>query len=138
MTQKTLQKTAAQKEAKALLDEWLAGDKTEESFAAMVKEKTDDTASKETGGLYESVDPGEMVEEFNDWCFDESRKPGDVGMVETTYGYHIMFYNGHAEEINWKETARTAISTADYEAWYKAAATACNMEVFAKNWDKIN
>ena len=78
--------------AQGLLDSWLAGAKTEESFAELAKENTADTASKETGGLYEKVVEGRMVTEFNDWCFDESRQPGDYGLVKTKYGYHIMYF----------------------------------------------
>ena len=33
-----------------------------------------------------------MTAAFNDWCFDESRKPGDHGIVETSFGYHIMYF----------------------------------------------
>ena len=32
------------------------------------------------------------MKEFEDWCFDESRKTGDHGMVKTKFGYHIMYY----------------------------------------------
>ena len=35
-----------------------------------------------------------MVQEFNDWIFDPARKPGDTGIVETSYGYHIMYFVG--------------------------------------------
>ena len=80
--------------AQAILDEWLAGDKTEESFAALAGEKTEDPGSQATGGLYEQVYEGQMVPEFNDWCFDESRQYGDYGLVRTSYGYHVMFFVG--------------------------------------------
>ena len=33
-----------------------------------------------------------MVTEFNDWCFDANRKAGDVEMVKTDYGYHIIYF----------------------------------------------
>ena len=33
-----------------------------------------------------------MVQAFNDWCFDESRKAGDYGLVKTEYGYHVMYF----------------------------------------------
>lgn len=79
-------------DAQAILDEWLAGDATENSFAALATEKTEDPGSKETGGLYEKVYEGQMVPEFNDWCFDESRKYGDYDLVRTSYGYHVMFF----------------------------------------------
>ena len=80
--------------AQAILDAWLAGDKTEESFAALAAEKTEDPGSQATGGLYEQVYEGQMVPEFNDWCFDASRQYGDYGLVKTTYGYHVMFFVG--------------------------------------------
>ena len=38
-----------------------------------------------------------MVANFNDWCFDASRQPGDHGIVETEYGYHIMYFSGTAD-----------------------------------------
>ena len=79
-------------DAQTILDEWLAGDKTEESFAALASEKTEDPGSQATGGLYQQVYEGQMVPEFNDWCFDESRQYGDYGLVKTTYGYHVMFF----------------------------------------------
>ena len=40
-----------------------------------------------------------MVTNFNDWCFDESRQPGDHGIVETEYGYHIMYFVGDSETV---------------------------------------
>lgn len=79
-------------EAQAILDTWLAGDKTEESFAALATEKTEDPGSQGTGGLYQQVYEGQMVPSFNDWCFDESRQYGDYGLVKTNYGYHVMFF----------------------------------------------
>jgi hypothetical protein len=113
------QKEAAQKEAKALLDEWLAGDKTEESFAALVKDKTDDTASKETGGLYEGIRTSDnYVAAFEEWSFDDSRKAGDYGIVETEYGYHIMYFvSDNTDDLDWKETIRTSIGAEDLETY---------------------
>ena len=85
---------ACEEKAQAILDAWLAGDKTEESFAALAGEKTEDPGSQATGGLYEQVYEGQMVPEFNDWCFDASRQYGDYGLVKTDYGYHVMFFVG--------------------------------------------
>ena len=79
-------------EAQAILDAWLAGDKTEDSFAALATEKTEDPGSQQTGGLYQQVYEGQMVPEFNDWCFDASRQYGDYGLVRSSYGYHVMFF----------------------------------------------
>lgn len=81
-------------EARAILDSWLAGDKTEDSFAALANEKSEDPGSNTNGGLYENVYVGQMVEPFETWCFDESRQYGDYGLVQTSYGYHVMYYVG--------------------------------------------
>lgn len=83
---------ACRVKAQAILDEWLAGEKTEESFGKLAGEKTEDGGSKQTGGLYEMVYKGQMVEPFENWCFDETRQKGDTGLVKTTYGYHVMYY----------------------------------------------
>ena len=93
----------AEAEAQGVLDTWLAGDKTEESFAALANEKSEDAGSNTNGGLYTQVYEGQMVTAFNDWCFDESRVYGDYGIVKTEYGYHIMFFVG--SEPMWKAYA---------------------------------
>lgn len=86
------------KKAQEVLDTWLAGEKTEESFATLANEHSTDPGSNTTGGLYEGFTPGTMVAEFNDWCFDESRQPGDYGLVKTQFGYHVMYFvKGYVE-----------------------------------------
>lgn len=77
--------------AEELLAQWETGDKSEDSFAALAMENSQD-GSASTGGLYTDVVKGQMVEAFENWCFDESRKTGDYGIVETEFGYHLMFF----------------------------------------------
>ena len=83
---------AARLEAQALLDAWLAGDATEESFGELATLNTADPGSADNGGLYTYVAEGEMVPAFNDWCFDPERKTGDYDLVKTEYGYHVMYF----------------------------------------------
>ena len=82
---------ACRQEAQALLDQWLAGEATEESFGQIANEYSDDSDGTD-GGLYTYVAEGEMVEEFNDWCFDPERQNGDYGLVKTQFGYHVMYF----------------------------------------------
>ena len=82
---------ACEKKAQNLYNKWLNGEATEETFAELAKTYTADS-NKAAGGLYEGVYEGMMVDEFNDWCFDKSRKPGDSGIVKTQFGYHIMYF----------------------------------------------
>ena len=84
--------------AEALLQQWKDGVATEESFAQLANEHSKDPGSNTNGGLYEFVYQGDMVDTFDAWCFDESRKPGDTGIVETSYGFHIMYFVYGADE----------------------------------------
>ena len=88
------QKKAAKKKIDDINAKWTKGAKTESAFAALANENTDDTGSNANGGLYQNVTNGQMVEAFNKWIFDSSRKPGDTGIVESTYGYHLIYFVG--------------------------------------------
>ena len=95
---------AAQKKAEELLADY-ENDPTEDHFSELAKENSVDPGSKSNGGLYEGVYPGQMVDTFNDWCFDASRKTGDTGIVKTTYGYHVMYFVGKTGTFYWKTVA---------------------------------
>ena len=80
-------------EAEGILDEWKTGEATEDSFAALATKYTDDTASAATGGLYEGINvDASYVAAFLEWSVDDTRVPGDTGIVKTEYGYHIMYF----------------------------------------------
>ena len=85
---------------------------TEDSFSALAKEYTNDS-NADKGGLYENVEKDTMVPAFNDWIYDESRKPGDTGIVETTYGQHVMYFVGDGK-IAWKLTAENNLKSEQY------------------------
>ncbi len=84
---------AGEKQAQDILNEWLSGEQTEEMFALLANDHSVDPGSNTMGGLYTDVYVGQMVEEFEAWCFDETRKPGDYGIVRTSLGYHIMYFS---------------------------------------------
>jgi len=112
------EKAAAKTAAEEIYNEWKNGAANEESFAALANEKSDD-GDGTTGGLYEDVYPGQMVAAFEDWCFDD-RKAGDTGIVETEYGYHIMFYSGDSETTYRDFMISNELASADYNEWYTA------------------
>lgn len=80
--------------------EYEAGDKTEESFAALAEKYSEDAGSNTNGGLYEDIYRGQMVQEFNDFCF-APHKSGDIGVVygeSSGYaGYHLVYFVGEGE-----------------------------------------
>ena len=123
---------AGKANAQAILDQWLAGDATEESFAALAAEHTQDPGSATTGGLYTEVYEGQMVTNFNDWCFDPARQVGDYGIVETEFGYHIMYYSG--EEFLWEMTVEQDVISTKTNEMVEAALEKYPLTV---SYDKI-
>ena len=103
----------------ALEENWLAGSADEESFKALAMTNSTDSGSVANGGLYENVYPGQMVSAFNDWCFDESRQPGDHGIVETEYGFHLMYFVGHSAQSFREYMVENVMRNEEYEAWYQ-------------------
>ena len=87
---------AAEKKANEVLNEWLTKHPDEDGFSVLAQVYSTDPGSAANGGLYEDVKQGDMVPEFDAWCFDVTRKAGDYGIVKTTYGYHIMYFVGSA------------------------------------------
>lgn len=112
------EKAVAKKEADSLYKTWKENEATEEAFGTMAKVNTDDTASAEKGGLYDDVRVGQMVPNFEAWCFDPARKPGDTGIVESDYGYHIMYYvKDNTEDLDWKASIRTSEGEKAFETY---------------------
>lgn len=116
------EKEAAYKKAKELYDSWLAGDKTEDSFKTLVTENSADTGSTENGGLYENIRISDnYVSSFIDWSFDDARKAGDSGIIETEYGYHIMYFvSDNTDDVDWKNTIRTEKGNAAFEEYHES------------------
>ena len=94
---------AAEKKADEVLADWLRTNPTEDGFAVMAEAYSEDPGSASNGGLYTGVYKGQMVEPFENWCFEEGRKHGDYGIVKTNYGFHIMYFVD--SEFAWVLTA---------------------------------
>lgn len=99
--------TAAEQKANEVYAMWQTNP-TVDYFTELCAEYSTD-GTKDSGGLYEDVAPGKMVEEFDDWCFDAARQSGDSGIVKTQYGYHIMYFVGQAETRAWYDDTLTTM-----------------------------
>ena len=99
---------AAKKKTDKIVAEFNKSDKSEYSFAKLAEQYSTDTASTSSGssdsfgGLYEGTVLGQMVDEFENWATDDSRKYGDVDIVKSDYGYHIMFFINDCPEYESK------------------------------------
>lgn len=127
--------TTAKKKADDILAEYLAGNKTAEAFGELAKKYTEDSNGDE-GGLYENVCKDDMVDKFNDWIFDEARKDGDTGVIKTSYGFHVMYYQGTGLTA-WKVTADNGLTSDQYETDYKELEKTHKIEINYDNAYKL-
>lgn len=72
--------------------------------------------NEDSNVIYDHVVKGQMVEEFENWLFDEDRKDCEISYpaaVKTDYGHHIMFYLGDS----WSREIKNELADADYEEY---------------------
>lgn len=99
---------ACRVKAQKLLDQWLAGEHTEDTFAQLANEHSEDPGSNTAGGLYAGLTKDtNFVDEFKDWYLAEGRQIGDYGLIKTEHGYHIMYYSG--TEPQWITACREGV-----------------------------
>ena len=97
---KATPKTARTKdEAKALAEQELAKIKGGADFATEAQLNSDDS-SAQMGGDLNWFKEGMMVPQFNDWVFGHGT--GEVGIVETDFGYHIIKKTDSKSELGIK------------------------------------
>ncbi len=113
--------------AQDILKEYLDGDKTEEKFGELAVKYSEDGNAAE-GGIYEDVTEGYMVAEFEDWALEEGREAGDVGIVETEFGYHIMYFIAKEKTV-WSDTIRNDLAEAEYNALAEKLENADNVKI---------
>lgn len=121
--------------AQEIFDSW---DGTEDGFAALAEQYSQDSGSKDNGGLYENTAKGSMVSEFEDWCYEPGRKPGDTGIVESSYGSHIMYFVGYTDTEYWHYACENALKSQAYSDWYNETMESVTAEVDADALDAIN
>lgn len=83
--------------AKAISDSLIRVIKAEDNFAELVPIMSEDPGSVNNGGEYKWFSEGVMVPEFNDAAFNGAI--GQVQLVKTTFGYHIVEVLGQAERV---------------------------------------
>lgn len=110
-----LNKTNAYAKAEQIVQQWKDAGATEQAFIDLVATNTNDTGSASTGGLYEGINSSSSyVPEFLDWALAE-HTAGDVEIIETTYGYHIMYYVGGDTTPKWQSDIRSTVGANAYE-----------------------
>ncbi len=130
-------KQAALDKINEIKAEFEAGDRSEESFAALAEKYSEDAGSNTNGGLYEDIYKGQMVQEFNDFCFGD-RKSGDIDVVygeSSGYaGYHLVYFVGEGEPYS-SVIARSALSNTAVSELITAQTE--GLEPVLRYWSKL-
>ena len=130
------EKQAARDEAAKIQAEFESGEKTSERFGELAKTYSADNADE--GGLYEDIYPGWAEENFDAWCFQSNRAAGDVGIVETKYGVHLIYFVETQETTYREYMITTEMRSADTEAWYTGLEDSYYASTVVKNTSMIN
>ena len=103
--------------AEGILDEWKAGEATEESFIELVA-KYDEAGAAEVDGLYEGVTGDEMGSSMAEWIMSEERVAGDTFTYtnEEDEVSYVIYYVG-SNEPTWKLEIETLLRTEEINAY---------------------
>lgn len=104
--------------AKDILQQYNDGEKTEEAFAVLAAANSTDSNTASSGGLLSNVYKGQTVASFENWCFDSARQPGDVEIVESSYGFHVMYFVETNPQPYWYYKADLDLKNDAYNEWY--------------------
>jgi len=119
---------AVKTNAEEIYNEWKNGEATEDSFAALADEKSVDTSME--GGLYSQVTNDYFsIAEINEWLFDSARKSGDTTIVESSYGFHILYFVGE-DAPAWELEVDETLTSDAYNEYVAALEENANIQVF--------
>lgn len=79
-------------DSEAILAEWQEAGGTEEAFISMVEKYSEDTYTKENGGLYEELAQSSIESDLSKWIFEEGRKAGDTTVITKDAYTYILYY----------------------------------------------
>ena len=90
--------TRTKEEAQASANSLLAQAKANpDGFGMLAMTNSDDPGSKNNGGEYDNITPGQMVPQFNDYVFNNP--VGSIGVVETDFGFHVIKVSGKNDAV---------------------------------------
>lgn len=100
--------------ADAMLEEWKAGEATEDGFADLA----DKYGSSTEGGLYEGLAPGGMADALADWLFDSARAGGETTVIPGGEGEssYVVYYVG-TNQPEWYLNIEATLLTERLEAY---------------------
>jgi len=119
--------------AKRLHSKWRHSNYHREAeFAVIANEESDDNGTKVNGGLYQQLQPGDLIAELDAWCFDPARETGDTEIIRTACGYHVVYLSDITEDRH--AAARASLIALRYETLIRESSEKYPMKT---NWNAI-
>ena len=113
--------------AQEILNSW---DGTEDGFAKLAEQYSQDPGSSTNGGLYEDVAKGYMISDFENWCYEDGRQSGDTGIVYYSgTGAHIMYFVGYGDTPYWHSACESAMRSNDSSEWQESMTNSVTVEI---------
>lgn len=86
---------ACVQQAQDLLKTWQKSFRvTEDTFASLANQYSQDTGTAVDGGGYYRLRRGQLLTQMDAWCFAPERQPGDTALFRTSKGVHILYFSG--------------------------------------------
>ena len=107
----------AQQQADEILAKWSAAplrQKKDAAFSQLATTYSREDASRANGGCYYGLQPGQLIEPLDEWCFSDERQPGDHTVLRSDRGVHIVYFSAREKSAD----ARNALVTQmERELW---------------------
>jgi peptidyl-prolyl cis-trans isomerase D len=129
--------TRTKEEAQKLANDLLSQAKANPgNFPMLAITNSDDPGSKNNGGEYDNIAPGQMTPKFNDFVFNNP--VGTMGVVETEFGFHVMKVSGKNDAVLLGTVAqKIQASDATIDAAYTKASQLESSALENKNFEAV-
>ena len=83
----------AEQDARKIRDRFVHGwRKVPGEFGVLAHDYTADESSRAFGGRYTEIHRGQMLEPLDQWLFDPQRSSGEVEVIRTDLGWHVVYF----------------------------------------------
>lgn len=72
---------------------------SEDTFGEWANANSADEGSRLNGGLYSSIAQGQLAEPLDSWLFAPERRHGDMAILQTDCGYHLVYFSGTTDRV---------------------------------------
>lgn len=89
--------------------------------------------------LIESTDTydGQYDDAINDWIFSDERQDGDKGLIITTDGFYVIYFNSVSPNPEWYDRVNSFIRMNNYQAFMNEMRTEYEYEFISSGLDDI-